>query len=446
LAILRLAPLLRYGLVVGAALALCGCATIRRTFHIEDQGSKVAQSLQLLQLKNQRFADEYVGSIIVPIRQFQASTDNAADRLAAQDWVLSQATAAYTNASGPSPIVNAVDLVVLTSLSRMVIDDARNSARFGERAAALRSAYERLQPTALDLAKSALPPDQISALQNAIAEWHAQNPQVTAISYVHFRDVASSVGPPSSGKGDSFNGLFSMLGLDPFSSLDPAVREITQTRELAERAIYYAQRTPNLLDMQVERLTLEIAAMPETRGLLANANSVAGAASAAGRVIGDFPGILAGERDAAIRQFMDAIKVETVNIRQLTLDVRAALETGTLTSASLNSTIHSFDQLVATLQKPAAKSSGPPARPFDITEYTAAAAEIARAAGELRQVIAGADEASPALAQSAARVNGMLREAVDHAYWRIMQLIGLLFAGGLGTALVYRGIARRWPA
>jgi hypothetical protein len=126
--------------------------------------------------------------------------------------------------------------------------------------------------------------------------------------------------------------------------------------------------------------------------------------------------------------------------------VRAALETGTLTSASLNSTIHSFDQLVATLQKPAAKSSGPPARPFDITEYTAAAAEIARAAGELRQVIAGADEASPALAQSAARVNGMLREAVDHAYWRIMQLIGLLFAGGLGTALVYRGIARRWPA
>jgi hypothetical protein len=447
LALPHLARSVRYGIMaIAAALALCGCSAIRRTFHIEDKGTKAAQSLQVLQIKNQRFADEYVASIVVPIRQYQASTDNAADRLTAQDWMLSQATAAYTNASGPSPIVNAVDLVVLTSLSRMVIDDAQSSARFGAGAAALQHAYQRLEPIALDLAKSALPPDQIVALQDAIEEWHTQNPQITAISYVHFRDVANSVGPPSSGRTDSSSGLFSMLGLDPLSSLDPAVREITQTRELAERAIYYAQRTPNLLDMQIERLTLEIAAMPETRQLLTNANSVAGAASIAGRVVGDFPGILAGEREAAVRQFMEAIKVETVNMRELAADVRAALEAGTLTSTSLDSTIHSFDKLVATLQKPAAESSGPPGRPFNITEYTAAAAEIARAADELRQVIAGVGEGSPALAQAAEHASGTLQKAVDHAYWRIVQLIGLLLVGSLGAALIYRGIARRWLA
>ena len=39
-----------------------------------------------------------------------------------------------------------------------------------------------------------------------------------------------------------------------YTRLDPAVREITQSRELAERAIYYMQRTPDLLDMQIERL------------------------------------------------------------------------------------------------------------------------------------------------------------------------------------------------
>jgi hypothetical protein len=33
---------------------------------------------------------------------------------------------------------------------------------------------------------------------------------------------------------------------------------------------------------------------------------------------------------------------------------------------------------------------------------------------------------------------------VDHAYWRVVQLIGLLLVGGLGSALVYRGVARRW--
>ena len=416
-------------------------------FHIGDKPSKQAEQLKILQLRNQRFADEYVGSIIEPIRQLQASTDNAVNRLESQNWLLSQATAAYTIASGPSPYVNVVDMVVLATLSRMVIDENWVGERFGERAAAVRDAYHRLEPAAEDLARSAIPPDQIDALQRVIIEWRKQNPQVTAIAYVHFRDVASSLGSTKgSGTDSSFSGLFTMLGLDPFSSLDPAVREITQSRELAERTIYYAQRVPNLLDMQVERLTFEFATMPETKRLLADADSVSGAASIAGRVIGDFPGLLSGEREAAIRQFMDALKIETANIRQLALDVRATLEAGTATSNSLNGTIRSFDQMVAGFEKPApAGDPGQaPGRPFDITEYTAAAAEITRAANELQQLIAGLGKDSPALVQAADRATSRLQDVVDHAYWRMAQLIVLLLLGGLGAALTYRAIARRW--
>jgi hypothetical protein len=429
-----------------AVLALCDCSMIRQVFHTGSQPSKQAEQLQLLQLRCQRFADEYVGSIVPPIRRFQVSTDNAVDRLDSQNWMLSQATAAYTIASGPSPVVNVVDLVVLATLSRMVIDDEWVGERFGERAAALRDVYRRLEPIALQLADGAIPPDQIAALQRAIVEWRAQNPHVTAISYVHFRDVASSIGRPTGGGSDSFSGLFNMLGLDPFSSLDPAVREITQSRELAERTIYYAQRVPNLLDMQVERLSFEFATMPETKHLLADADSISGAASIAGRVIGEFPGVLAGEREAAIRQFMDAINVETMKLRQLSIDVRAALEAGTATSNSLNTTIRSFDQMVAGFEKPA-PAGGPvqsPGRPFDITEYTAAAAEITRAAGELQQLIAGVDHGSPDLVRAADHATATLRDLVDHAYWRVVQLIGLLLLGGLGVALAYRGIVRRW--
>src|SRR5208283_3764724 len=154
--------------------------------------------------------------------------------------------------------------------------------------------------------------------------------------------------------------------------------------------------------MQVERLTFEFAIMPETKHLLADADSVSRAASIAGRVIGEFPGVLAGEREAAIRQFLDALKVETANIRQLTIDVRAALEAGTATSNSLNATIRSFDQMVAGFEKPAPAGgpAQPPSRPFDITEYTAAAAEITRAANELKQLIEGVEQGSPALARA----------------------------------------------
>jgi hypothetical protein len=443
----RLARLLPRALAAAAVLVLCDCATIRHVFHTGNTANKQAEQLQILQLRTQRFADEYVGSIVAPIRRFQESTDIAMDRLDAQNWMLSQATAAYTIASGPSPYVNVVDLVVLATLSRMVIDEDWVGERFGERAGALRDAYHRLEPGALELAKSAIPPDQIAALQQVIIEWRAQNPHVTAIAYVHFRDVASSTGRPASGgSNSSFSGLFTMLGLDPFSGLDPAVREITQSRELAERTIYYAQRVPNLLDMQVERLTFEFAVMPETKRLLADADSVSGAAGIAGRVIGEFPGVLAGEREAAIRQFMDAINVETTQLRQLTIDVRAALEAGTATSTSLNTTIRALDQMVAGFQKPA-PAGGPaqsPGHPFDVTEYTAAAAEITRAAAQLQQLIAGIDQGSPALMQAAGQATLKLQDLVDHAYWRIVQLIAFLLLGGLGAALAYRGIVRRW--
>jgi hypothetical protein len=427
-----------------AALILLGCSTLRHVFHMDDKASQRADHLEVLQLRVQRFADEYVSSIVQPIRSFQAGTDNAEDRLTAQNWLLSQATAAYTIASGPSPVVNTVDLVVLATLSRMVIDDAWIGERFGERAGPLRDSYHRLEPIALDLAKGALSADQINELEQVIAAWRAQNPQVTAIASVHFRDVASSLARSKRGGGDSFGGLFNVLGLDPFSSLDPAVREITQSRQLAERTVYYAQRLPGLLDMQVERLTFEWATMPETTQLLANADQVAGAAATSARVVAELPSFLTREREAAIRQFMDAVTVETAHTRKLVTELRSALDSGTATSESLNTTIRSFDGLMARFDKPtAAGGSRPPARPFDITEYTSAAAEITRTATELQTLIAGIDRDSPALGQAADRATAALQSVVDHAYWRTVQLLALLIGGSLGAALTYRLLVRR---
>jgi hypothetical protein len=436
----------RVALVVGATvIALGGCSTIRRTLHVDAHSTARSEQLQALQLRGMRFADEYVGAIIEPIRHFQSSTDNAVDRLAAQNWVLSQATAAYTIASGPSPVVNAVDMVVLTTLSRMVIDDAWSSERFGDRAALLRSAYHRLEPISLELAKSVFSADQIAELQRVILEWRARNPHATAISSVHFRDVAASIGTPTSGAIDSFGGLFSLLGLDPFSSLDPAVREIAQSRELAERTIYYAQRLPNLLDMQVERLTYEFATMPEMTRLLGNADSIAGAAAATGRVVEDLPKLLAHEREAAIRQFMDALTVEAAQTRQIVDELRGALKAGTETSRSLTTSIRAFDQLMGrfdktpTLGGPVASSG----RAFNITEYTAAAAEITRAAHELEGLIGNADLARPVLAGAVEQVSITVQDAIDRVFWRALELIMLLIVAVLTAALTYRGITQR---
>ena len=156
--------------------------------------------------------------------------------------------------------------------------------------------------------------------------------------------------------------------------------------------------------------------------------------------------MLAREREAAIRQFMDAITVEIARTRQLVIEMRGTLQAGTAASNSLTTTIRAFDDLVARFEKPspAGGSAGPPGRPFDITEYTAAAAQIARASDQLQQLIGAIDHGTPTLVQSADRAAVTLQNVVDHAYWRLVELIALLLAGGLVAALAYRGIARRW--
>ena len=439
--------MLRCALIGAAVLVLGGCSTIRQVFHMDDKSNRAAEQLLLQQHRVMRFADEYVGAIAVPIRNLQASTDKAEDRLAAQNWLLSQATASYIIASGPSPVVNTVDMIVLVILSRLVVDEAWVNKRFGEPAVPVRDAYGRLEPLALTLAQGVLTPAQLAELQRVVVEWRAENPHINAIAYVRFSHIESTLTQSTPGARSTPTGLFGILGLDPFSGIDPAVREIAQTRELGERTVYYAQRLPNLLDMQVERLTYEFATMPETRQVLADANNVAAAAKLTGSVVGELPGLIDREREAAIRQFMEALTVETAHTRDLVVQLRGALEAGTATSNSLNTTIHSFDQLVAGFEKP--KPGGPsqtPGRPFDITEYTAAAAEIGRASHDLEGLIAGIERGTPALDATAGRAASTLQDVIDHAYRRLIELIGLLLLGGFGAALAYRGIVRRWLA
>jgi hypothetical protein len=403
-----------------AVWALCGCSTILQAFHGQNRATatKRADQLQVLQFTVMRFADEYAGGVIEPVQRLQAETQSA------------------------------LDMMVLATLSRMVVEDDKVSEQFGERATPLRDAHRRLEALARDLAKDVITPDQFAQLQRVIDEWRERNPHVRAVSYVHFRDFAKSIGRPKPDENVSPGGLFAVLGIDPLSTLDPAVRELAQSRELAERTIYYAQRMPSLIDMQVERLTDQFATTPETKRLLANVDRAAGAAEATGHVVGELAGVLTRERQAAIRQFMEAVTVETAHTRELVIELRGTLEAGTVTSNALTTSIRSLDQLLAAFDKPKPAGGPPekPGRPFDVTEYTAAAVELTRAANELQQLVVGVERDSPTLVQAADHAAGRLRNVVDHAYRRMVQLIGLLLLGGLFVAVAYRSIARRWLA
>ena len=430
--------------LLGAVLA-ASCSTFNRLLPSQRAAQQRAIELQELQLKVMRYADEYAGRVNEPTENFEDHARTAEERLAAQVWQLSQATAAYTIATGPNPITNSLDMVVLATLSRMVLEDLWVNELYGQRAVLLRDVHRALEPQAWALLEGELTPDQIDQLHKVIDDWRAEHPQVRAVSHIHFRDFAMSIQRPRSQSGGG--SLFALLGLDPLANLDPAVQEIAQTRQLAERTIYYFQRMPNLLDMQVELLTYEFAVMPETKDMIANVNRISAAAAAAGVLASELPDVIAKERHAVIDEFMAALNSEQVQMRQLLTELRGTLDAGGQTSDSINATIRSLDSLVARFDKPApapaAESEATASRPFDITEYTATAREIAVTAQQLQALVAQLDSSGAGVERLTAGASRDFRALVDHAFWRGVQLILVLVGAILVATMIYRYVAAR---
>jgi hypothetical protein len=427
-------------LTIGGLLS--SCAITNRLFRNE-AAEAAAEALLQLQLDVMRFADEYTARVADQLVEFQRGTDDPGERLAAQTWLVTQATAAYTIASGPNPEMNAIDMLVFVVLSRMVIDDHWISELYGARAEGVRAVHHALEQRAWGVANELLTPDQSRELKDSIDAWHQQNPNQRAVAYIHLDDFAfatRNMRPGTSSPGS----VFSFLGLDPLSNLDPAVRQLAQARQLAERALFYAQRTPQLVVMETQRLVFALAVMPEAVDLLANVRRMSVAAQQTGNLAANLPDVLADERSAAIAQLADVLDARQPQLKGLIAELRSTLEAGTATSDSLKLTIATLDALVERFERPESSlAATSPRQPFDITQYTETARELGAAALQLKALLEQADRNVPALTQLSQGVSERLEAVVDHTFWRLVQLVLVIVGASLLGAQGYRAIVQR---
>jgi hypothetical protein len=434
---------------IPALLTLC-MLTACTVFHQLMPGQRGAQErverLHDLQLQVMRFADEYAGRMgeAVVIYQESVATD-AVERRRAQSWRVQQATSAYTIASGANPITNALDMIVLASLSRMVIDDVWMETARRDHVLPLREAHQMLEQRAWELIKERLTDEQTAQLSGVITRWREQNPHVESVPHIHFSALARSIGSPRPGEERSPGNLFSMLGLDPFAGLDPTVRAITQTRELAERSIFYLQRAPALLDMQIERLTYDIASMPETKALLLDFERASQVGSASDRLVTLLPDLLARERQALLSQFMEGLEEQSQSVVTMSSDVRATLEAGAQTALALQGALATLDRIAARFaeRKPStSEESGPPTDP---REYTELLREASTAANELNALTRQLESALPEARLAAQDAAGGFERLLNRAWLQLMALIVVTIVAVLLAALAYRAVVARMP-
>ncbi len=438
----------RVAIPVGALAAalLASCSTISSGVGYvtgSTQQKEQEELLVRLQAELMSFADVYVGEVLDAAARAPTPTPASQEKVLA--FQVRQATAAYEVASGGSPVTDLVDMLVLVTSTRTVADARRGEEPFSANDALLPKVLERLERTVWSISGQVMDAEQQERLRGFIAGWLARNPEIRDASVLRLADLSDLPGGGAVGLGTPGD-LLKSIGLDPFGGIDPAVQEVQRSRLLAERAFYFAKRWPRLLEMQTRLLGLRLADQPAPARLLADVSRVSLAAESVARTAEGLPSLVDREREAAIRQFMDALSSQEARAQAMLREMRRTLDAGKGAATAVHGALGSLDSIVGVLARPAPPGA-PPSRPFDVTEYTRALEQLGRSASELEALLRAVDRDAPRVAaligEAGREASDRGRALVDHAFRRLLTLSLLLVAAVLVAALLYRWVTLR---
>jgi hypothetical protein len=191
----------------------------------------------------QRFQGRFTASLSDALEPLLTHRDPRLRR-AALELQVRLASAALDIAIGPEADASLLDMVTLVELAKGTVADHWIPQVFhGQQAGPLGEAMERCSQDVWRVARKVLSAAEETQLRRMIAQWKASHPDQQQIAGMRFADFASP--------GEAGFGTIAREASGLFSGVRKAVQTADQTRLLAERALYAAQRLPFLLRMQV---------------------------------------------------------------------------------------------------------------------------------------------------------------------------------------------------
>jgi hypothetical protein len=430
-----------------------GCSWLRwnaalpsRTFQTILAGTEGDVSLDPVELQEKllRSSDIFLAGLTtsaeklrrngVPISQIELQTLN-----------ISSTTTVLTLATGPNVMTNLLDMVVVITRGRMMVEGYWLPKVYGESARPFLETCQEMEVQLWQMVTPILTAAQQEELRQTIHALHQQDRELQPLLPSQALNFVTDVAKLSQRKRSEPTSVFSLLMLDPLSGLDPATRELAETRLFAERALFIVRRMPTLLRWEMELFTVKAADLPQIQQLLTHSAQLATAAERFSQVAAQVPTMLATERE----QLITALKEQESGLSGLSKDVQLMLATGSQMADAANGALKTFHEVSAQF------NAGPPdpnAPPFRISDYTAAAAQIHATATELVALLQALDgvAGSPRLAQLSSQVSALTqqvqdsgREVVDYAFQQGLLLVVLCCGVVLATVLVYRLLTAR---
>ncbi|MEC4748116.1 hypothetical protein [Methylomicrobium sp. Wu6] len=438
-------------LLLALALGVSGCNLLKTTLELPEKGIRSLFSLNQdagldpVELQSQllRFADNSIESLNLAIGKLQREEDKATRRRTLLSRRITTTNDILAIVTGANINANLLDMIILASLNRMNVEDYWIPKIYGESAKPYLLVSQDVEKQILRIAATALKKEQISELRAAVKTWHEQHPNVRSPSDVGALGFASEVEQLNrSSRPGITSSVFNLLAIDPLAGLDPATRELADTRLFAERGLFLARHMPTLVRWETELLILQTAEMPQMEKLLANATQLSESAERLGQTAERLPEFIRSER----QQVVQALDTHQPGLTRLAAQTEKALEAGKQMSDSSTAALKSFQDVVRQLQ---ASPSNPNAEPFRINDYTAAAAQINATAQDMMKLLQAFDQtlASGKIDGLSTRLGAVVTQAqaggkewVDYTFRKTL-FLGLILIGSACVMILATAVA-----
>ena len=340
--------------------------------------------------------------------------------------------------------------------------------------------YRALEKDIWAVAAKVLSDEQEIDLRDLIEDWRSKNLDQLWFHLVRFANFGDARYESSLSNVDRPGGLF--------KTVKRATNAVEEADLIVERVMWLVVRMQLIMNFQVERAFLGVVTSPEVTSILSDANRLTQIGEDVSRTFAQLPAEFTKERTAALSQFMQELgeerraainhamdrlttereaavtqvidrfmeqlsaerknllqdlKVEGDALIPVLAELRETLKIGTEAAAEINTVVGSVNDLVGRTDT---APTDPEAKPFNIDDYRATAAEVSNAAQRLNALSISLDRllGAPWWNERVPQLVEAVMEVEDYSFVRAVLLIVIFLVGLLITLLVYRYLTARF--
>ncbi len=414
-----------------------------------------------LQLELMSYADRYASVAAQAVDDSERMGSSLETRRVILADLVYSAAAAFTIAAEPYPQLALLDLVVMTTMGRLVFEDYWQP-RLGAPTEPVIAAFEKLEKDIWTVASPILDPAQQQELRERIETFHAENPELSTFSNLRFADFPSK--RASSTLQKKKNG-----GI--FSSVKNISDQVEQTRMMAERAMYLSTRLPLLTGGFADVWMSRLSKNPAVEDARADLHTFAIVSDRLAAVAEQLPAQITSERNEtilqlaeematmrydAIEHLFDGIAEERQQmLRQFIAEeerVGGVLTELRHTLTEANTLTLSVDTLAQRVGVGDPPPPGEPAEPFVIEDYRRTIVDTGVVVEKANDLVLsatellnspGADRLVPSLVEAINQAGQTSEDLVDHSFIRGALLILFALVGYVIARLCYQWLALR---